>query len=725
MFEQQSERTQRKMKESLELLKDMETTEKELAKKREEISIDDFRESIAPDPTLDDGLRPITWTQLHEVFGFEKTAHGFAIVGDVCSLDRETWSYNKYLRLRDADGRDESISFNDEGHTNNKLCDATLEEVELGSQMALRSPRFHHFLDGNDGIRVECTYRELVRHKKQVLSDELRFQYALIKKREAEKLFKRGKYETAAETYDTAINHITCLRDYAGSPLFVDNLIKCYLNVAMCYSMANKPSQVQPWCRDALSYCDPDPSKQQEVKAKAYFRMACAAHKLDHLDRAMEFITEATRFVNSPEVANMYETIRADIKERNEAERAIFKNAIVKKAAAEKLISAATPAVVKPTTAMSNQAKEDADVPQKQVDDDAPAAPAADVKTVQCYRMPSWDKKKKETATDLRRTLNALNVHTVIDVDRSNNIVSAQALDDMKKTTKTSSDKNDIDVVRMDLVDLIVERASPWWLWLFCRIVCTALFFSPVLCAAIKKWKRGVILGRCTPLRLCMLAIDNTQDVLVSMAKQAAMDKNNVVVTCATGAHLSRVLTLLVQEKAAPAPSDDVSSVADYVELAALIKGLDPSSVPSDDDNNDMNYETIFNNKKNNGDNEDDNDVPAASSDSVRLLKHICRSYSITQPSARAVWDHELRHTLSSNPAASHQRRPSSSSSMIVKTTDAVLRRYISIAYGSVAEYLDGQPRRVGSLRTRLMTSSTSSSSSVKANKSKKAKKRN
>eukprot|EP00759_Apiculatamorpha_spiralis_P029113 PhF_6_TR31461/c0_g1_i1/m.46183 len=310
----------RKINESLESLKELQTTEEEMAQRRLTINIEEFRNSIPPMeecPFTGKKYREITWGKLYEVFGYEKPAHGFVVRGDVSALDKENWQYSKYLRLRDCEGKDVAISFGDVDFN---------EDVDLGWEFLIRSPRYHRFLDGNDGIRIESTLD--FRHSKKALTDPLRLEYALLKKKHATGLYNKKLYESAAEAYESSIALVEAMKTPDR-----EHIAACYLNIAQCNLSLQKYGATQFYCKKALMAL---PSSGLQVKA--YYRMGVATRKGNDPIAAEGHLRAALAIEpDNVDVLRELSAVQVEAAERRASEKALFHGAL-KKAAVKTVV---------------------------------------------------------------------------------------------------------------------------------------------------------------------------------------------------------------------------------------------------------------------------------------------------------------------------------------------------------------------------------------------------
>ena len=242
----------------------------------------DFAAEIEAD---EEGYKPITWTQLQDNFSYERVAHGFKLHGDISQKDREHWDRAKQIKLRDAEGREGAAFFYEE--ESKPFFD--WEDVQVGSEMVVKSPRFHRFLDGQEGMRIEKN-SAIARIAKRKFTDVQRLDYGRLNKTNGNTKYAKKKYDDAIGCYEQAINHLQ--GTFHDRPEFEQEAreltAQCYLNIAACQIGQGRHRVVNVSCRSALRI-----NASPALNAKAYFRIGQCALKLHELQPAKEALVKA------------------------------------------------------------------------------------------------------------------------------------------------------------------------------------------------------------------------------------------------------------------------------------------------------------------------------------------------------------------------------------------------------------------------------------------------
>lgn len=233
----------------------------------------DYRE--APDTTFAEsleadaqGYKEITWTQLKKKFCYERPAHKFKIVGDISCKDMTHWERSKSVKVRDKDGVEGAVFFYDEEAGPHFSWD----DVQVGNVIEIKSPRYHRFMDMQEGMRVEHN-SSIGAVRKRRFTDEMRMDYGRQNKNSGNVLFQEKKYENALSSYDQALNYLE--GTFAERPEFQQEAstmaAACFLNIAAVRIAEKKWNLVEMPCERALSI-----NASPEMNAKAYFRLGQA-----------------------------------------------------------------------------------------------------------------------------------------------------------------------------------------------------------------------------------------------------------------------------------------------------------------------------------------------------------------------------------------------------------------------------------------------------------------
>lgn len=266
------------------------------------------------------GYKPITWTQLKKKFCYERTAHKFKIIGDVSCKDMTHWERSKSVKVRDADGVEGAVFFYDE----ESKPYFEWENLSLGSEMEILSPRFHKFMDGQDGMRLESN-KSIGYVRKRSVTDAMRIDYGRQNKDAGNKLFAEKKYDNALAAYDQALNQLegTFKQSPELEPTAKSLAAACYLNIAAVRIAERKWNLVEMPCERALNI-----NANAEMNAKAYFRLGQAFMEQglwvaagDKLLRAQELAP------HDPRVAEELKKLSAIRNECKESQKALFATA--------------------------------------------------------------------------------------------------------------------------------------------------------------------------------------------------------------------------------------------------------------------------------------------------------------------------------------------------------------------------------------------------------------
>ena len=270
-----------------------------------------------------EGYKPITWNQLKHVFCYERPAHKFKLTGDISQRDRENWERSRQIKIRDSEGVEGAVFFYDDP----TLADLPYREEDLavGNRITIRSPRYHRFMDGQEGMRVEES-RSVACVKKEKFTDASRIDYGTLNKNNGNKKFEAGKFEDAMQCYDAAINylegtfHETPQQEQAAKELAA----QCYLNIAACHRAQKQHQFVEIPCQKALKV-----NASPVLNAKAYFRIGQAA-----IDR-QEYVAAETALKHAcdlmpedPRIQQELDRLRKEKALQREAEKTLFKTPI-------------------------------------------------------------------------------------------------------------------------------------------------------------------------------------------------------------------------------------------------------------------------------------------------------------------------------------------------------------------------------------------------------------
>ena len=258
----------------------------ELEESLKDIQVGDmsFAESLIPD---DHGYKPITWTQLRRFFSYEKPAHGFKLSGDISQKQQDTWDRSKNIKVRDTDGVEGAVFFYDD----DTEPYFSYEDVKVGNTIVIRSPRYHRFMDGQEGMRVDEA-KNVERIVPRKYTDASRLDYGRLNKENGNKKFGKQQYEDAMSCYDAAIRHLegTFYELPAVESEAKEIVAACYVNIAACHLVEKNWDAVEKPCRAALRF-----NASQVLNAKAHYRMGIAFLEQGNVTSASSSLQTALR----------------------------------------------------------------------------------------------------------------------------------------------------------------------------------------------------------------------------------------------------------------------------------------------------------------------------------------------------------------------------------------------------------------------------------------------
>lgn len=280
-----------------------------------------FADGLLPDER---GYKEITWNQLKKRFCYERPAHGFKVVGDVSSKDMTHWERSKSVKVRDREGTEAALFFyEDESRPHFRW-----EDLNVGSEVEILSPRFHRFMDGQDGMRVEHN-NSIGYVKCRRLTDEMRLDYGRQNKDAGNKLFAEKKYDNALSSYDQALNHLEgTFRERPDlEPQAKEQAAACYLNIAAVRIAEKKWSLVEMPCERALNI-----NANGVLNAKAYFRLAQAYLEQKELAAASDKLQRAIQLVpGDPLVTSLLDEVERQRAECKAAQKLLFSSMSARK----------------------------------------------------------------------------------------------------------------------------------------------------------------------------------------------------------------------------------------------------------------------------------------------------------------------------------------------------------------------------------------------------------
>lgn len=263
------------------------------------------------------GYKPITWTQLKKKFCYERPAHGFKLVGDISCKDMTHWERSKSVKVRDSEGVEGAIFFYEE--------DASpyfeWEEVQVGNVIEVKSPRYHRFMDMQEGMRIEHN-SSIGGVTKRRFTDEMRIDYGRQNKNSGNVLFQDKKYDNALSSYDQALNYLE--GTFTEKPELQQEAkslaAACFLNIAAVRIAERKWNLVEMPCERALAI-----NAGSESNAKAYFRMGQAFIEQGEHTAAGEKLRRAIALApGDARISQELDRLQAIKSELKQGQRALF-----------------------------------------------------------------------------------------------------------------------------------------------------------------------------------------------------------------------------------------------------------------------------------------------------------------------------------------------------------------------------------------------------------------
>lgn len=273
-----------------------------------------FAENLAPDPV--DGLRPITWTQLKKFIGYERVAKGFKLTGVICTRDQANWDKIKHIEVRDEDGIEKALFFYDSDARTFQW-----ENVNVGNRLTMKEPRFHRFMDGSEGVRVESC-DSILSVVQQKFSDEDRLNFGRRHKQNGNLKYEQRRYDDAIDEYDHAIRHLSgTFHEAPSNEATAKELAQsCFLNIAACFVAEGKFTQVEAPCRKALTF-----NANKILNSKAYYRIGQAEEALGNNCNARVALERANElFPGDPKIVELLNKVRGTARELSSAQKQLY-----------------------------------------------------------------------------------------------------------------------------------------------------------------------------------------------------------------------------------------------------------------------------------------------------------------------------------------------------------------------------------------------------------------
>jgi hypothetical protein len=264
------------------------------------------------------GYKPITWDQLRQAFSYERVAHGFKLTGDISQKNREQWERGKQIKIRDSAGGEGAVFFYDQEAEPYFSWD----DIEIGNAIAVRSPRYHRFLDGQEGMRLESN-KSVTRVEKQRFGDAQRIDFGELNRKNGNVKFEKKKYDDAIELYETAVNHMqgTFHENPDDEQRAKESVASCFLNIGACHVAQKRWKVVEIPCRKALSI-----NAGPKSNAKAYYRIGTAALELCEYARAKDALMKAIELApGDAAISAAIDRLNAGLLDTHKAEQELFK----------------------------------------------------------------------------------------------------------------------------------------------------------------------------------------------------------------------------------------------------------------------------------------------------------------------------------------------------------------------------------------------------------------
>jgi tetratricopeptide (TPR) repeat protein len=265
-----------------------------------------------------EGYRPITWTQLKKKFWYERTAHKFKLTGDISQREDMYWDRSKQIKVRDSEGVERALFFYDD----NPEPHFSFDDLRVGNTIVIRSPRFHRFMDSQEGMRVEEAKSIASVTKIGRFTDKMRMDYGLLCKNNGTMFFNSKKYEDAAAQYMKAIGHLE--GTFHDTPEFEPTakmtVAQCFLNIAACRVAEAKWEEVEEPCERALVI-----NASAALNAKAYFRLGQACIEQGLVTAAREKLTRAVELApGDPVVSREIDRLNSIVADQRSAQTSLF-----------------------------------------------------------------------------------------------------------------------------------------------------------------------------------------------------------------------------------------------------------------------------------------------------------------------------------------------------------------------------------------------------------------
>ena len=264
-----------------------------------------------------DGYKPITWTQLKKKFWYERTAHKFKLTGDISQREQQYWDRAKQIKVRDKDGVEGALFFYDE-HPEPHF---SFDDLRVGNVLTIRSPRFHRFMDSQEGMRVEEA-KSITGVAKRTFTDEMRMDYGVLCKSNGTSFFNKKKYEDAVNAYAQAIQHLegTFHERPEHEQRAKELVAQCLLNIAACRIAEGKWPEVEDVCEKALII-----NASPALNAKAFFRMGQACLEMDEVTAAREKLQRALELApGDSRITQELDRLNKLVSDQRSAQSALF-----------------------------------------------------------------------------------------------------------------------------------------------------------------------------------------------------------------------------------------------------------------------------------------------------------------------------------------------------------------------------------------------------------------
>eukprot|EP00796_Vickermania_ingenoplastis_P000291 gene291-164_t len=279
---------------------------------------------------------PISWAELRDL-GPEVVAHGRVLRGVVVFREEEYWRRGlaKVLRLRDQDGAEHQVTLapaspqeeaaaGSSAATSGALGPELEEQLRLGAELEIQSPRYHRYLDGEEGTTVHdagSSLRVLRKASEVVLPTSEKIRMALSMKAYGNHWMTKKQAHRAKTNYQGAIDLLNEIQDANATQ---EEVAEARSLQSLCGSnlmfIATQEGEWQVVIKigEELSVH----GVRSDLRPKVLYRMALAFTKLGSRDIGLEYALKAKEAAIAhapqllPDIDALQERLRDDTASR-------------------------------------------------------------------------------------------------------------------------------------------------------------------------------------------------------------------------------------------------------------------------------------------------------------------------------------------------------------------------------------------------------------------------